>query len=192
MARLCGQAVRVRHPPWPSPANREVLDGSRPKVPQSQGTCVKHSEGRGDRVELACKGRRCARLLLGMSAIRAHRWPHVARRHHPSPNSNAAIEQEALGPLALLLRARIVQAAGNALHRQKRAVSGRRSQLGRSTKPERSGRRCTFSVAASRRSGWRFLRQPSRSSRLNTGTIYSIATSPLILLANACFEGSNR
>ena len=36
---------------------------------------------------------------------------------------------------------------------------------------------------------WRFLRQPKRSLRLHPRTIYSIATSPLILLANTFFKG---
>ena len=52
-------------------------------VQQLLRTRVKHSEGCSGRNKLPGKGRRCARLLLGMGAITAHQPALPQRRHTP-------------------------------------------------------------------------------------------------------------
>lgn len=94
--RTFEQAHRVQHPTWALPANRDVLDDHRPKVPQSHRTRVKHSEGRSARNELPRKGRRCSRLLPGMGAITAH-WPAAHQRRH---NPNLKHRNHGRGPRA--------------------------------------------------------------------------------------------
>ena len=95
--RTYEQAHRVQHPTWASlPVNRDVLDDHRPQVPQSRRTRVKHSEGCSGRIELPGKGRRCARLLLGMGAITAH-WPAPHQRRH---NSKLKRRDHGRGPRA--------------------------------------------------------------------------------------------